>query len=170
MDLSSTAVSEARMSTTQLSGNRSTRSSDEYTPYYAETGAGWKAFAATMILIGGILNIIDGIVAIAQANYFRDVAGQKVTLPVTDNIHTWGWVALVIGTLMLCAGVAILAGSMWARVAGVLVASVNLIFQLSYLAHFPFWSFTMILVDMLVIYGLVVHGGVVDDVDLDLSK
>jgi hypothetical protein len=158
------------VSTTQLSGNRSTRDADGYTPYYADTGAGWRAFAATMILIGGTLNIIDGLVGITKANYFRDVAGQKVTLPVTDNIHTWGWVALVIGTLMLVAGLAILAGSMWARVAGVLVASVNLIFQLSYLAHFPFWSFTMILVDMLVIYGLVVHGGVVDEADLDLSE
>jgi hypothetical protein len=158
------------MSTTQLSGNRSIRDADGYTPYSVDTGAGWRAFAATMILIGGTLNIIDGIVSIAQASYFRDVAGRNVTLPVTDNIHTWGWVALVIGTLMLVAGLAILAGSMWARVAGVLVASVNLIFQLAYLAHFPFWSFTMILVDMLVIYGLVVHGGVVDEADLDLSE
>jgi hypothetical protein len=38
------------------------------------------------------------------------------------------------------------------------VAGINMLVQFTYLAHFPFWSFTMILVDTLVIYGLVVYG------------
>ncbi len=107
------------MSTTQLPGNRTARGSAYYQPYYVDTGAGWRTFAATMILIGGL---------------------------------------------------AILAGAMWARVAGVIVASLNLIFQLAYLAHFPFWSFTMILIDTLVIYALVVHGHAPTEDDLVLSE
>jgi hypothetical protein len=31
--------------------------------------------------------------------------------------------------------------------------------QFSYLAHFPFWSLTMIALDIMIIYGLVVYGG-----------
>ena len=48
---------------------------------------------------------------------------------------------------------------MFGRVIGVLAASVNAIIQLAYLPHYPLWSFTMILVDILVIWGIVVHGG-----------
>jgi hypothetical protein len=43
------------------------------------------------------------------------------------------------------------------------LASVNLMFQFAYLGHYPFWSFTMIVINILVIYGLAVHGGRVDD-------
>ena len=32
-------------------------------------------------------------------------------------------------------------------------------FQFAYLGHYPFWSFTLILIDILVIYGLAAHGG-----------
>ena len=45
----------------------------------------------------------------------------------------------------------------WARVVGILVASVNLLFQFAYLGHYPFWSFTMIVIDILIIYGLAGH-------------
>ena len=32
--------------------------------------------------------------------------------------------------------------------------SINLIFQFAYLGHYPFWSFTMIVIDLLIIFGL----------------
>jgi hypothetical protein len=41
------------------------------------------------------------------------------------------------------------------RTIGVLAAGLNLLFHLAYLAHFPFWSFTMIIIDILIIYGLI---------------
>ena len=31
----------------------------------------------------------------------------------------------------------------------------NIVFQLAWLAHFPFWSFTMIIIDVLISYGLI---------------
>ena len=64
---------------------------------------------------------------------------------------------------MVLAGGAIFSGATWARVVGIFVVSVNLIFQFAYLGHYPFWSFTMIVIDILVIYGLIAHGGRVDD-------
>jgi len=123
-----------------------------------------------MILIGASFNFIDGIVAIANANYFKDVNGQPVHLVVTDNLHTWGWVTVAVATVMLFAGFGIFFGAFWARVLGVIAASVNMILQLAFLAHYPFWSFTMILIDILVIYGLVVHGGVFDQQSAELTE
>lgn len=66
---------------------------------------------------------------------------------------------LILGAVMILAGFLVFVGNMFGRVIGVVVAGANAIIQLAYLPHFPLWSFTMILVDILVIWGIVVHGG-----------
>jgi len=124
-------------------------------------GYGWKAFAGIMLMIVGFMNIFDGLVAITQSNYINRNTGGL--LPLTNNVKTWGWVELILGVIVLLAGFGVLSGATWARVVGILVASVNLMFQFAYLGHYPFWSFTLIIVDILVIYGLAAHGGKVDE-------
>jgi hypothetical protein len=120
-----------------------------------EIRSSWWTFAGVMVLVGGLLNAFDGLVAITQANYIeRNIAGE---LPITNNVKTWGWAALLIGVIMILAAFGILSGASWARVVGIFVASVNLLFQFAYLGHYPFWSFTMIIIDILVIYGLAGH-------------
>ncbi len=120
-----------------------------------EIRSSWWTFAGVMVFIGGCLNAFDGLVAITQANYIeRNINGE---LPITNNVKTWGWVALIIGILMVLAALGIFAGATWARIVGIGIASVNLIFQFAYLGHYPFWSFTMIVIDILVIYGLAGH-------------
>lgn len=120
-----------------------------------EVRTGWWTFAGIMVIVGGFLNAFDGLVAITQTRYIeRNIDGQ---LPITNDVKTWGWVALIIGVIMLLAGFGILSGANWARVIGILVASVNLVIQFAYLGHNPFWSFTMIVVDILIIYGLAAH-------------
>ena len=121
-------------------------------------GAGWKLFAGIMILIGGTFNLIDGLVGITNANAVESTLGG-IQLPLTNNIKTYSWVVLIIGVVMILAGFLIFSGNMFGRIVGVAAASVNAIVQLAYLQHNAFWSFTMIIVDFLVIWGLVVHGG-----------
>lgn len=130
----------------------------------ADDGIGWKVFASIMILIVGTFNVIDGLRAITSAHQIEShFPNGKVELPLTNNLKTWGWVVLILGVVMLLAGFLILAGNMFGRVVGVAVASLNAIVQLGYLDHNTFWSFTIILVDILVIYGLVAHGGRIDE-------
>ena len=123
-------------------------------------GFGWKVFAGIMILIVGVLNVFDGLVGLTQENYVKQFTNGQ--LPVTNNIKTWSWVVLIIGVVMILAGLLIFSGNMFGRVVGILVASLNLLVQLAYLNHNTFWSFTMILIDILVIYGLAAHGGRLD--------
>ena len=124
-------------------------------------GFGWKLFAGIMILIAGMFNVFDGLVGITQTNYIQRYTGGQ--LPVTNNVKTWSWVILIIGVVMILAGFLILAGNMFGRIVGVIVAAVNLLAQLAYLNHNTFWSFTVILIDVLVIYGLIAHGGRLDE-------
>jgi len=123
-------------------------------------GFGWKVFAGIMILIVGVLNVFDGLVGLTQKSYVEQFTNGQ--LPVTNNIKTWSWVVLIIGVVMILAGFLIFSGNMFGRVVGILVASLNLLVQLAYLNHNTFWSFTMILIDILVIYGLAAHGGRLD--------
>jgi hypothetical protein len=122
-----------------------------------ERVSGWKMFAGIMLMIVGFLNVIDGLVAITQTNYIRRNTGG--VLPLTNNVKTWGWVELIVGVIIVLAAFGVLSGATWARVVGIFVASLNLMFQFAYLGHNQFWSFTMIVIDILVIYGLAAHGG-----------
>jgi hypothetical protein len=122
---------------------------------------GWKSFCGILLMVVGFFNIIDGLVAITRSNQVEAQLTQE--LPLTDNVKTWGWAVLIIGIILILAGFGLLAGSTWARVVGILVASVNLIVQLAWLPHNNFWSFTMIILDIIVIYGIAVHCGKEDE-------
>jgi hypothetical protein len=114
--------------------------------------SGWWTFAGVMILIVGVLNTFDGLVAITQTRYIeRNIGGQ---LPITNNVKNWGWAELILGIIMILAAFGIFSGANWARWVGIILASINLVFQFAYLGHNPFWSFTAIVIDLLIIFGL----------------
>jgi hypothetical protein len=118
---------------------------------------GWKSFAGIMLMVVGFLNIMDGLVAITQSNQVK--AQVSAQLPLISNVKTWGWIVLIVGIIVILAGFGLLAGSTWARVVGILVASFNLVVQVAWLPHNQLWSFTMIVIDILIIYAIAVHGG-----------
>ncbi len=131
---------------------------------YESRGTGWKTFAGIMIIIVGTFNVIDGLRAVTNASQIKsNFPNGNVELPLTDNVKTWGWVVLIIGAVMILSGFLIFSGNMFGRIVGVIVAAGNAIVQLSYIDHNPFWSFTIVIIDVLIIYGLVAHGGRIDE-------
>jgi hypothetical protein len=120
---------------------------------------GWKTFVGILLMVGGFFNIIDGLTGITRASYF-----DTDQFPLFDDVKTYGWIILILGIILIFAGFGMLAGSTWARVVGIAAASVNAIAQLSWLKHYPLWSFTMILVDIFIIYGIAVHCGKDDEI------
>jgi uncharacterized membrane protein HdeD (DUF308 family) len=124
--------------------------------YEAETeGSGWVAFAGVMILFAGILNVIWGIAAIDGSSFFTD-EGRYVII---TDLNAWGWFFLIVGILQLIAAFSIWNRHMYGRIIGVLTAGLSAIFILFTVNAFPFAAFMLFIVDLLVIYGLVVHGG-----------
>jgi hypothetical protein len=118
-------------------------------------GEGWVAFAGVMILVAGILNVIWGIGAIADSRFFID-EGRYLII---TNLSVWGWFFLIVGLLQLVAAFSIWSRHMYGRIIGVLTASVSAIFILFTVNAFPFAAFMLFIIDLLVIYGLVAHGG-----------
>ena len=123
---------------------------------------GWKTFVGILLMVVGFFNIIDGLVSITRSNQvLRQVTNE---LPLISNIKTWGWIVLILGIILVLAGFGMLGGATWARAVAIIVVSVNAITQLAYLGHNPFWSFTMILIDVFIIYGIAVHCGKEDEI------
>jgi hypothetical protein len=118
-------------------------------------GEGWVLFAGIMILILGIINTIGGIAAIDDANFFTQTGAHYQVA----SLNFWGWIILIVGVMQLFAAFSIWAGNAYGRWVGTGSASLNIIAQLFMIASFPLWSMTLIGLDLLVIYGLVVYGG-----------
>ena len=115
-------------------------------------GSGWIAFAGIILVLVGTFNVIDGIAAIANSSYL-------VNQLLFANLHAWGWFFLIWGVIQIFAGFAILGGSTWGAIVGIVTAFFNAIAQLSWAGTYPVWALTAIALDVLVIYGLVVYGG-----------
>ena len=117
------------------------------------TGYGLVLFAAVMLLVTSFFNLIDGIAAIANSHVF--VANAHYVI---GDLRAWGWTALILSVLQLVAGLGVLAGNQLARWAGVGLVALNLIAQMFFLPAYPFWSLTIIAVDVVALWGLCVYG------------
>jgi hypothetical protein len=121
---------------------------------YAEgRGYGLVLFAGVLLLVSGFWNLIYGIAAIAQSHVF--VANAHY---VFGNLRAWGWVTLIFAILLLIAGGGIMVGNQIARWFGVVVLGLNLIEQMFSIPSYPFWSLTIIALDIVALYGLCAYG------------
>ena len=116
---------------------------------------GWMYFAGTMLLIGGPLSIIYGFIALFNDNWVVFGNTNAVFLDLTG----WGWVHVIIGALIVLAGFGVFTGNVLARTVGVIVAAVSMIANFLWLPVYPFWAIIIIVIDALVIWALMVHGG-----------
>jgi hypothetical protein len=122
--------------------------------YADDSGDSWVMFAAIMLALVATLNMIYGIAAIDNANFF--VADQQYIL---SDLNTWGWVMLVVGGLQMIAAFSIWSGGSFGRWFGIAVASLNAIAALLSIPAYPFWSLAVFAIDILIIYGLATYGG-----------
>jgi hypothetical protein len=74
------------------------------------------------------------------------------------SVYWWGWWTLFVGAVVFAIGAALLRGSMFARTVAVFVAAGSLISQFVTLNIAPLWSLTVIFIDILVIWAVMVHG------------
>src|SRR5688500_12053239 len=117
-------------------------------------GLGRTAFAATLLLILGVLNIIYGIGALDGANIFTDE--QRYVL---DDLNTLGRVLLVLGVIQLIGGVALMGGHVFGRIIGIVGASLGAIGALLSIGGAnPFWSFGLFLLCLYIIHGIFIYG------------
>jgi hypothetical protein len=116
---------------------------------------GWVLFAGILMFTVGFFNVIEGLVALFNHGYYHVHASGLV---VHLNYTAWGWALLIFGLALGFAGYGVMVGQTWARVVGVIVAVVNALVNLGFIAAYPVWITLTIALDVLVIYALIVHG------------
>jgi hypothetical protein len=118
------------------------------------TISGWVVggitFAGTMLILIGMFQAIDGLVAIFNDDFFL------VTQNYTFNLDTtaWGWIHLLLGIVMVLAGWSIFAGKTWAAVVALTLAMLSAVANFFFIPYYPFWSIIMIALDCWVIWAL----------------
>jgi hypothetical protein len=120
----------------------------------AADAAGWVVFAGTMLMIAATLNIIYGIGAISDSTFFAGDARY-----IFSDLNTWGWIVTLTGAAQMLVAFGIWARNTFATWLGIAFAGLNAIIQLLMIPAYPFLSLALFAVDMMVIYGLAVHGG-----------
>lgn len=112
--------------------------------------ASWVVFAAVMLLLIGVFNVIDGLVALFNDDVYA-VTEQGL---VVWDFTAWGVIHLILGALMFLAGLGLFARSELARWFAIAVAGLNAIAQIGFISAFPLWTVLIIALDVLVIFAL----------------
>ena len=117
-------------------------------------GAGRVVFAAILLMLVGFLNIIYGIGALDDANYF-----VNDTRFILTNLNTLGWVMIILGIIQLTAGFSLMAGNAYGRVLGIIGGSLGAIGALFSIGGAnPWWSLVVFGLCIYIVHGIIVFG------------
>jgi hypothetical protein len=122
------------------------------TPTETRGGEGWAGFAAIVFLTLGIFNIVDGIVALANDDFF------KADELLFGDLSMWGAIFLVLGAVQLLTAFLIFRGSWFGSLLGITLAALNAVIALLSVGAYPIWSLIILALDGVVIYALTVYG------------
>jgi len=117
-------------------------------------GTGRVVFAGTLLLIVGTLNIIYGIGSLNDASI---LVGEKRII--YTNLHTMGWVLIILGVIELTGGLSLLAGNTYGRVIAVIGATLgalNALFSVG--GDTPWLSLGVFFVGIYVLHGILMFG------------
>jgi hypothetical protein len=108
----------------------------------------WLDFACIILFFVGCMNVINGAAAVRNSAYVTDHV-------LFSSLHAWGWFFLIWGIVQLVAAFAVFKGAGWGIVVALVSVFFNAIAHLSAAQAAPIWSITIVVLDVLVIYGLV---------------
>ncbi|MDX6635227.1 MAG: hypothetical protein QOF06_1430 [Solirubrobacterales bacterium] len=127
-------------------------------PYQPRPGpddvSGWAVggvvFAATVMMIIGFFQIIAGLVAIIDDEFF------VVTRNYTFDLDTtaWGWIHLILGILLVMVAFGLFARSTWAGVTAIMLLALSAVENFFFIPYYPFWAILVIALDVWVIWAL----------------
>lgn len=122
----------------------------------AEKSASYASFAAIWFFVGGVFNVMAGVVALLKKSYFEE--GELIY----RNLQVWGWGWIALGALGVLVAWLLVRGSEAGRALGILLAVLGLSVWFLNIAAIPLWAIVNMVVYGLIIYGLTVYGEVFD--------
>jgi hypothetical protein len=120
---------------------------------------GFILFAAIMMIMVGVFQALQGLVAIFENEFYVATRNYLFQLDATS----WGWIHLLLGLVVAFAGYGLLSGRTWARAVAITLALLSAISNFLFIPYYPFWSLLIIALDVFVIWAVAARGGELRD-------
>ena len=122
--------------------------------------SGWAiggiTFAATMLIVIGIFQALEGLAAIINDDFF--VLGQNYAFDLDTS--AWGWIHLLLGIVLVVVGFYLYAGAAWAGIVALVLAVLSAVTNFFFIPYYPFWALLVIALNIWVIWALTRPGAV----------
>jgi hypothetical protein len=117
-------------------------------------GVGSALFVGILLMVGGILNLFYGIAAVSDSKFYTEDIAY-----VFSGLHTWGWITIITGVIMITGSLSLFGGGTYGRVIGLVAATLAAIEALLNIGGpHPWWSIGVFAICIICIHGLVVLG------------
>ena len=131
------------------------RQAQPYEASYQETGPqgmalGFTVMASVLMMVSGVWAFFEGLAAIIRGSWFVVAPHYVYDMSAVG----WGWIHLILGVLIAAAGVALLRDMLWARITGVVLASLIMISNFLFIPYYPLWSIVLIALNAFIIWAL----------------
>jgi hypothetical protein len=114
----------------------------------SQTRSGSVTFAAVLILIAGTLDVVWGISALSNREFFHADA------LLFESLKTWGWLYLIVGAIQLGVGAMVLADKALGFALGMFGAFLSILVNFLSIGAYPIWSCMLIGLGFFVIFAL----------------
>jgi len=114
----------------------------------------YTVFAAAIMLVLGLWQVLAGITAVVRDGLYVAPAGYTFAF----DVSAWGWIVLLLGALTAGAGVVVLQGRPWGDRAAIVLACVSMIANFLLIPYYPIWSLAIIALNVILIWALTTRG------------
>ena len=116
--------------------------------------SGWAlgaiAFAATILTMVGVFQVITGLVAVFNDEFFVVTRNYTFDLDVT----AWGWIQLLVGIVAIAVGFGLYSRATWAGITALVLVSISAVVNFFFIPYYPIWALVVIALDVWVIWAL----------------
>ena len=113
---------------------------------------GWIVFAALLLIVTGVMQILNGLWALDA----QDTAIDTVFW--NDNIEAWGWFYIVVGVVLVVTGAFIFRRNLVAMYTGIAIAFLGAIVNIFWIFTYPLASILLVTLNLLVAHALTTYG------------
>jgi hypothetical protein len=108
------------------------------------------------LIVVGAVDALEGLIAVARQHYYLFLTPNQL---IVFDVKTWGWVTLIVGALIVVAGLGVLTRNAVARWFAIAIVSVSVIEQLAFVGNsgVGLWPLTAIAFSGVALYALIVR-------------
>jgi hypothetical protein len=105
---------------------------------------------ATLLFLNGVFSIFTGIAGFVRRTYFNATGNYPYNL----SSYGWGWIYVVLGSILVLTSLYLLTGSRPARAAALFFLVLSAVANFFFVPFHPFWALLMLAVDFFAIWAI----------------